>query len=632
LSRNSFDAPDPYLWLEDLEDPKVVEWASVRDERAREELRLVSEGLYPRVGKYYSIPMVIAVKASGAGVFTLSREEGAYKVKLIASDGGTRELRDSRELGANVLIKAVFADKDGARYAVSYSHGGSDKGYLDVVDAGTGDVLDRLDGVVGEITWINDEEYYYVRYYREGETPDGVEAPASRVFCRGHGREEMVFGEGIPTSYRIALKKSRDGARALLNVSYGWNRSSVHAGALEEPEGWERIYGGEDFMAVPIDHVDGEYFVTSYDGEGFGRIMAVSADGSGREVLGEHGCPLQEAVVADDRFVASYLEDASSTLRTYRLNGERLDEISFDALGSVDHLGADGDRCVFRYQSFMVPYRIYSLEDGGLNLMASEEVGGAFEVGERWATSKDGTRIHTFRVKRRGTEPTRALVYGYGGFAIPLTPRFFPHVIPFVEDGGVFVQANLRGGTEYGEGWHRAGMRDRKQNVFDDFVSVIEGLKGRGHAVVATGRSNGGLLVGSVMTQRPELLDGAVIGYPVLDMRRFHELYVGNAWSPEYGDPDDPDDAEYLAKYSPYHNVSEGAGYPPMLIYTGLHDDRVHPGHAFKFAAKLEEAGAGYLLRVERESGHAGATPETKIREDSDVMAFVYDALGMKTR
>jgi prolyl oligopeptidase len=630
LSSSSFYEPDPYMWLECLEDPKVVEWASERDRKAREELRSASEGLYPKIKKYYSIPMVIAVEVTRKGVFTLAREEGAYKVKLMAPDGSTRELKDSRELGEKVLIKAIFAAEDGGRYAVSYSHSGSDKGYLDMVDTGSGEVLDRLEGVVGEITWISDDEFYYVRYYREGKTPDGVEAPASRVFRRVNGSEKMVFGEGIQTSYRISIKKSHGGAKAMLNVSYGWNRSIVYAGDLDKPESWECIYGGEDFMATPIDHITGKYYVISYDRDGFGRIVAV-AEGVTEEVVGERGYPLREAVVAGNGFVTSYLVDASSTLRTYGLDGEERDEIAFETPGSVDFLGTDGVRCVFRYQSFMVPYRIYALEGGSLNLLASEEVKGAFEVGEGWVTSKDGTEVHTFNVKRRGCEPERALVYGYGGFAIPLTPRFFPNVIPFVEDGGAFVQANLRGGTEYGERWHRAGMRELKQNVFDDFASVIEDLKERGFRVVATGRSNGGLLVGSVMAQRPEMLDGAVIGYPVLDMRRFHVLYVGNAWSPEYGNPDDSKDAEYLAKYSPYHKVSESTGYPPILIYTGLHDDRVHPGHAFKFAAKLEEAGAGYLLRVEKESGHAGATPETKIREDSDVMAFVYQTLGLES-
>jgi prolyl oligopeptidase len=620
---------DPYLWLEDLENPRVREWVSERNRRTKRELGPISETLNPRIEKYYDIPLVIALEASEKGVFTLAREEGAYKIKLLAQDGEARELVDSRDLGEDVLVKAVFADKGGSRFAVSHSFGGSDEGFTDVYDTESGRVLDRLeDVVIHYITWLNDDEYYYVRYFREGSTPDGVPAPACRVFLRKDGGDEMVFGEGIQTSHFISLKESGGGAKAMLEVSYGWSRSSVHAGDLRDPESWGRIYGGEGFRAFPIDHVSGDFLVSSYDGEGLGRIVAVDEDGRARELLGEQEHPLHESVVAGDRIVSNYLVDASASLKTFSLDGAEMGELDFEAAGSVDYLSASGDTCVFRYQSFMIPHRVYSLKDGRLSVLASEEVPGDFEVEKGWAASKDGTMIHSFNVGRRGVQPDKAFVFGYGGFSVPLTPRFYPFVVPFIEDGGVYVHTNLRGGTEYGEAWHRAGMRERKQNVFDDYASVIRGLKERGLRVVAFGRSNGGLLVGTMVTQRPELLDGAVIGYPVLDMRRFHKLYVGRAWVPEYGDPDDPGDAEFLSKYSPYHHISGDKEYPPIFMYTGIHDDRVHPGHAFKFAARLEDAGHDYLLRVEEKSGHAGATPKTKIEEESDIMAFVYRALG----
>jgi prolyl oligopeptidase len=172
-------------------------------------------------------------------------------------------------------------------------------------------------------------------------------------------------------------------------------------------------------------------------------------------------------------------------------------------------------------------------------------------------------------------------------------------------------------------------MRDKKQNVFNDFIAVAEYLKKIGAKVVILGRSNGGLLVGAVLTQRPDVIDGAVIGYPVLDMLRFHKLFIGEAWVSEYGDPENPEDVAFLVKYSPYHNIKEGINYPPTLVFTGLHDDRVHPGHAYKFVAKLKHVGANILLRVEQSSGHAGATTETKAREYSEIMAFVYKVLDM---
>jgi len=620
---------DPYLWLEEMADPRVGEWAKARDDEARRVLAPISRALRPRIAEYYGVPMVLMLEASRRGLLTLSREEGAYKVKLMSGDGSVEELVDSRDLGEDVLIKAIQTERDGSRYAYNYSFAGSDEGFTVLVDADSGEELDRLEGVTGFVTWLDDKEFYYVRSYRKEETPDGVKPPASRVLRREGGEEELAYGRGVPTSHWISLKKSLDGSRALLGVSYGWHRSTVHAGSIENPDSWEKIYGGADFKAVPIGYSSEGYLVRSYDGEGWGRIVSVDEDRETTELVGESGNPLEGAVVTQDEIVAAYLVDASSVIKRFGLDGSELDSIGFDLPGSVDFLSSDGRNCYFRYQSFTVPHRVYRLGAEGLETLASQEIPGDFEVADGWSSSRDGTRVHSFAVKRKGAKTEGALIYGYGGFSIPLTPRYFPYVVPFIADGGVFVQANLRGGTEHGESWHRAGMRERKQNVFDDFASVISDLKAEGVGTVAVGRSNGGLLVGATLTQRPELLDGAVIGYPVIDMRRFHELLIGRAWVPEYGDPDDPGDAEFLSKYSPYHNVSEAAEYPPVLIYTGLHDDRVHPAHGFKFGALLGDSGHDVLMRVETKSGHAGATPITKIEEESDVMAFVYKVLGM---
>ena len=209
-----------------------------------------------------------------------------------------------------------------------------------------------------------------------------------------------------------------------------------------------------------------------------------------------------------------------------------------------------------------------------------------------------------------------------------MTPVYNPLALLLAERGGVFVVANIRGGGEYGEKWHRDGMRENKQNVFEDFKSVLKYFKEKGARVVAIGFSNGGLLVAAVLTQSPELLDGAVIGYPVIDMLRFHKLYIGRAWVPEYGDPEREEDRKFLLKYSPYHNV-KNVKYPPTLVYTGLHDDRVHPAHAFKFVAKLLETGSKVFLRTETRSGHSGATTEVKITEQADVLAFIFKILNL---
>jgi prolyl oligopeptidase len=620
---------DHYLWLEKVNDPRVGEWFSKRNKTARKVLERISTRLKPRIERYYSIPYVLQVKTSKSQHFILLRDGETFKINTITSDGHASGLINSQNLGKDAVLQWLYVSDDGDRFAFSYSFGGSDEGILKVVETQSGEVLDELKGIIGDVVWLDKERYFYGRLYAKEKTPDGVAPPADRIFLRENGKDEMVFGKGIPTSHFMMLKKSTESARALLTVSYGWTRSDVHVGRLEKPEHWKFLYGKGDFMASPVDYIHGKYLVASFDHGGMGRTLAINENGETREIVGEQTYPLEEAVIAENKIVGNYLVNASSTLKIFGLDGRKLGEIKPEPSGTVDSLDSDGTRCVFRYESFFVPYRVYVLHKGRLKVLDSKEIFGDFAVEDLWVESKDSTRIHIFKVGKKEKTHRRVLAYGYGGFAVSLTPRFYPQVVPFLEDGGAFAVANLRGGKEYGEEWHRKGMREKKQNVFDDFMAVLEFFKNKDSKVVAFGGSNGGLLVGAILTQRPELLDGALIGYPVLDMLRFHKLYIGEAWVPEYGNPDNPKDAKFLINYSPYQNVTKKK-YPPIMLYTGLHDDRVHPAHAFKFAAKLEEAGAPYLLRVETKSGHSGATPATKIEEYADTMAFLYKTLRMK--
>jgi prolyl oligopeptidase len=620
---------DRYLWLEKPEDPAVVKWFSKRDKTTRKLLRRISTKLRPMIEHYYSIPYVLLVRTSSNGHFVLLRDGEIFKIKVIKTDGSANELINSKELGKDVVLQWLYASEKGDRFAFSYSFGGSDEGILKVVETHSKEVLDELKGRIGNIVWLDKERYFYERFYAKKKTPDGVAPPADRIFLRENGKDEMVFGTGIPTSHFITLKESKQGSRGLLAVSYGWTKSDVYVGKIEQPESWNLLYGKGDFIAWPIDYIHGKYLVASFDKGGMGRILAIKKNGKANEIVAEQEYPLQEAVVAESKIVASYLANASSTLKIFGPDIAKSDEIRLQPPGTIDSLDSNGVECIFRYESFFIPYRIYVLGKDRLRVLDSEEIHRHLAVNDLWVKSKDSTQIHTFKVAKKGKKHDRVLAYGYGGFGISLTPRFYPQIIPFLEDGGTFVVANLRGGKEYGEEWHRKGMREKKQNVFDDFMAVLEFFKQGGSKVVAFGISNGGLLVGAVLAQCPQLLDGALIGYPVLDMLRFHELHIGKAWVPEYGDPDNPKDAEFLTKYSPYHNLTKKK-YPPTMLFTGLHDDRVHPAHAFKFAAKLEEVEARCLLRVETKSGHSGATPITKIEEYSDIMAFVYKLLKIE--
>jgi prolyl oligopeptidase len=621
---------DPYQWLEKLDDHNVAKWYSKRSNATRELLASISNRLRSRIKKYYALPYALFVKTRPNGHFVLLRDGQNFKLNLIDPKGDINELVDSAKLGKDVVLQQFYASSKGDIVAFTYSFGGSDEGFLRVMKTNSKDTLDEIKGMFGDFVWLKENKYYYGRFYQKEKTPDGVDPPAMRIFLREDGTDRMVFGKGIPTSYFISFKNSIRDSKALLTVAYGWTRSDIYAGRIEKAENWDMIYGKGEFMAWPIDFIDDRYYVVSFDKKGMGRILALNEKGGADEIVREQPYPLQEAAIANGRIVATYLVDASSTIRTFSIEGKERREIKLRQAGTIGSLDSDGNKCVFTFESFSVPYRVYCLENDNLAVIDSKEVPGDFKIVDLWVKSKDSTKIHAFKVKKKGKSKEHVLAWGYGGFAHSATPRYFPYIIPFLEDHGTFVVANLRGGMEYGEEWHRKGMREKKQNVFDDFIAVLEYFRKKGSRTVAFGVSNGGLLVGAILTQRPELIDGALIGYPVLDMLRYHNLHIGKAWVPEYGDPDNPRDREFLQKYSPYHNIVNRS-YPPVMLYTGAHDDRVHPAHAYKFAAKLEEVGASPLLRVETKSGHSGATPPTKIKEYSDTMAFVYKTLAIKS-
>ena len=613
---------DPYIWMENLNDERVLRLVEEENKRFREFIGELSDELFPEVWEYYSIPALVSAKLTEKGVVAMYRERDRQVIRWLGGEAIVDSKRLEEEFNDEVLLQGFTADGKGNFLAYSFSIGGADEGITRIIDLETGELIDEMKPSVWNVTFLEDG-YYFSRFYRHGETPDGVKAPAVRLFRKDADGERMVFGKGLGSGYFISLRKSTDGKWAMVTVTFGWNRADIYIGPVEEPERWQKVYSAE-VPVEPIDIINGRLYVLTREGTGRGKVIAVEGENV-TEVIPEDEFPLEWAVIADGKILAGRLVHASHRLEVYSLDGEKLDEIKFDLPGSVYPLDTDGKKVLLRYESFTVPYRLYEF-DRELKLVEGQAIEGNFRVEEDFAVSKDGTKVHYFTVKGEGDEK-KAWVFGYGGFNISLTPRFFPQAIPFIKRGGTFGMANLRGGSEYGEEWHRAGMRENKGNVFDDFIAVLEKLKGEGYRVAAWGRSNGGLLVSATLTQRPDVMDAALIGYPVIDMMRFHNLYIGSVWVPEYGNPDDPKDREFLLKYSPYHNIDPDKEYPPTLIYTGLHDDRVHPAHALKFFMKLREIGAPVYLRVETKSGHMGASPETRARELTDLLAFVVKTL-----
>jgi prolyl oligopeptidase len=366
-----------------------------------------------------------------------------------------------------------------------------------------------------------------------------------------------------------------------------------------------------------------------------------------KDLIPESDCVLEGVTFVGGKIIASYLKDASTHAWLYDTDGTRIREIELPGVGSAGFSGKkDEPFCFYSYSSFTTPGTIYSynLETGESSVYCQPKTNfdlSEFNVEQVFFESKDGTRIpmfvtHKKNVKLDGSNPV--LLYGYGGFDISLTPGFSANRIPFLEAGGIYAQVNLRGGGEYGEAWHLAGTKMNKQNVFDDFISAAEWMIAHQctspEKIAILGGSNGGLLVGACMTQRPDLYAVAIPQVGVMDMLRYHKFTIGWNWAPDYGTSEDSEEMfKYLYGYSPLHNLKPGTKYPATLVTTADHDDRVVPAHSFKFAATLQECNDGTnpcLIRIDSKAGHGGGKPLAKVLEEqADIYAFIFKHLGM---
>ena len=657
---------DPYRWLEDGESEETRAWVEAQNTRTRAVLDDLPDrpALHKRLLSLLQVGMVGSPHVAGDRVFTLEREGDQDQAVLVVRsavepEAPGRVVVDPHGMAADhaASIDWFSPSPDGRLVAYGVSEGGSEHGTLRVVDVDTGDL--RADAIPHvrhpSMAWLPDgSAFAYSRLPDPATVPPGEEGYWETVWWHRLGddpaRDELLLGD----LEKIALPAatiSPDGRWLVFHVSYMPTRTDVVL--LERETGLRRVLvEGEEATTWCQVAGDRLYAVTNLDAP---RGRVVSADLTRPEaehwttIVPESSAVIDSAVMAGGRLVVASAEHAVSRLHHYAPDGGDRREIVLPELGSIGGLDADhaAERAFFTFTSFARPSGLWRWTPEADRVepwthFASPVDADAFAVEQVFYPSTDGTDVPMFLVRSRDTEPspdTPTLVTAYGGFAIPNTPGYSVGTVAFCEAGGVWAVAGIRGGGEYGEDWHRAGMLTGKQQCFDDFYAAADWLVAQGRTshgrLAIRGGSNGGLLVGAAITQRPDLCRVALCAVPLLDMLRYHRFLIGALWIPEYGDPDDREQFEVLLAYSPYHHVEPGTAYPATLITTAESDSRVDPLHARKFAALLQAATGApderpVLVRIETRAGHGVGKPAWKQADEAaDTWAFVLWQLGV---
>lgn len=660
--------PDPYRWLEDASSPETAAWVDAQNALTRSRLDGPwRDALASELAALYDYPRTSVPEMRGGRVFFTFNSGLRDQPILYVQDGldaEPRVLLDPNGLSPDgtVALTAAFVSHDGARIAYGLSKGGSDRQDVLVIDVATGEHLpDCLRWLkFASIAWTHDGSgFYYTRFPEPGSVPPGDEHYFPKVWHHRlgtpQGDDELVFERPSERETVFQVDVSDDDRWAVITAYRGASdRSEVYAVDRTAPGTAPRpLFTGFHSAYRFIGESGGRlFFVTDADAPRR-KVIALDPTAAGpraSDIVPESTDTLNAGALAADRLVVSRLHDASDRIALYTTDGAPRGEIPLPGIGSVTGLsGRRSDPTLFLgFWSFTQPpasFR-YDFRTAALVPFDPSPAGSAkaipatvrsptaYETRQVWFRSKDGTRVSMFLVHRAGLPADGrrpVLLTGYGGFNINMTPSYYPRTFTLLDRGGIFAVPQLRGGGEYGEAWHEAGMLERKHNVFDDFIAAAEWLVASGYASPGTlaieGGSNGGLLTAAVMLRRPDLFGAVVCRVPVADMLRYHLFTVGRFWIAEYGCADDPAQFRYLVEYSPYHNIRSGVRYPPTLITTADTDDRVAPGMAKKLAARLqaEADGGPFLIRIETRAGHGAGKPVSKmIQEDADILTFLF--------
>ena len=660
---------DPYRWLEHGDSDEVKAWTAAQNRVLRERLDAVPARawLESRLWQWQEVGSISAPVVRGKGKATrlfYTRREGKQNQPVLyvrqGAAGKDRVLVDVNQLAADgtQALDWWYPSDDGTLLAYGISKSGDENSVLHVREVATG--RDRIDEIprtrACSLAWLPDSSgFFYTRYPAAGSVPAGEEPYHRSVYFHRLGDDpagdEKVFGEGLSLSSWPNVQISPDGRYVVIEVTEGWSKSDVVLLDRKKPGAFVTVVQGRDAIFNVVEVLDDRMYVVSNEGAPHYQLWQVDLHAPGREhwklLVAEGEDTLESVTAADGKLFALYLKDASSRVRVFSSAGKPLREIVLPTLGTVAavHGKFDQREVYFSFSSFLMPTKVFR------HLVARDKTElwqelaapvdtSQFAVEQVRYPSKDGTSIPMFLVHKQGfakdgTNPT--LLYGYGGFNVSLTPGFAAWVGPFLERGGVYAVANLRGGGEYGEAWHRAGMLAAKQNVFDDFAAAAEYLIREkvtsSDRLAISGRSNGGLLVAASIVQHPSLFKAAVCGVPLTDMVRYHLLQIARLWIPEYGSSENADEFSHLYAYSPYHHVTSSTAYPATLIFSAESDTRVDPMHARKFAARLQAATsskAPILLRIEGKAGHGAGKPLGKIiAQYTDELSFLFGELGL---
>jgi prolyl oligopeptidase len=658
---------DAYRWLEDPDAKETRAWVDKENvltrsyidsypARAAIEDRLKSLFNYER----YSLPQREGDRYFYSKNDGLQNQAPIYMQKVGGGDPVVVLDPNTLSTDGTVAITGESYTEDGTLLGYGLSAAGSDWQELHVRDIDAGKDYDEVLKwcKFASVAWKLDKSgFWYNRFPAEGEPGSEQQGTHSRVCWHrlGTPQSEDVVVHQDDQNPELGFQPftSRDGMYVFLVVYHGTDpKNGIYFRRQDSTEPFIHLVEHTVASFNPIETIGSTMYVRTDLDAPRGRVISIDLASpqrsSWKEVVPMAADQLQGASLIHHQFVLTYLHDASSLVRFIHLDGTPDHDFELPGIGSAGGFGGkitDHD-CYWSFSSFVVPPTLwhYDFETGKSEVWYQPKINFDFSryVTELvFATSKDGTKVPIHVTHRKGIQldgSNPCLLYGYGGFNIPMTPRFSTARLVWMEMGGIFAQAVLRGGSEYGEQWHEAGMLGKKQNVFDDFIASAEHLIDAGYTrrdkLAIEGGSNGGLLVGACLTQRPDLYGAAVPQVGVLDMLRYHEFTIGWAWASEYGRSDKADQFPFLYKYSPLHNIHPGTKYPPTLILTGDHDDRVLPAHSFKFAATLQKAQAGdapILIRIETRAGHgAGKSTQLMIEETADIYAFLVRALGMK--